>query len=146
MLQRALLFSFLASGLCLACTQSEDDACSSGSYYGDGYCRPSLAGGGAAAGSGATGAVDAGGSPSEGGAGGALEPAAIDPSFNEACTSHEDCEPPTDYCADSPVDPPAYCTVKGCDEDPSVCPPGWECTDVGMFIPGEPFVCTRPVE
>lgn len=143
MLHRALCLTSLALTLCFACTQSEDGACGDDTVYEDGYCRPAPTGG--SGGSGATGATDSGGTDSsEGGAGGAGE-VTIDPNYGKICTAHEDCEGVTDYCADSPVMQPAYCTSKDCDpDDPSACPPEWNCTDVGKFIPGEPFVCTHP--
>lgn len=59
-------------------------------------------------------------------------------------TQHSDCPCAANYCSKSPFDAQGYCSVTGCKENPSVCPPGWSCFDVSMFAPGQPSVCMRP--
>lgn len=135
MLLRSLLLLALTTSLVAACTQDEATACGQGTEYRDGACHPSVP------------AVDNGeGGATTGGAaaGGEAGAVAIDPAFGEACETSDTCTGPTNYCTPpSPVDT-QYCTVSGCDEDASLCPPGWECFDVSQFIAGEPFVCSRP--
>jgi hypothetical protein len=84
------------------------------------------------------------GGAADSGAGGEGGAVAIDPAFGEPCEASDTCTGPTNYCTPpSPVDT-QYCTVSGCDQDASLCPPGWECFDVSQFIEGAPFVCSRP--
>ncbi len=88
-------------------------------------------------GSAGTNQADAGAS-----AGGAAE---ADAAFGALCTTSADCGGETDYCATPPTEP-FYCTASGCDQTPSLCPTGYECLDLGLFVPGEPFVCVKTPE
>jgi hypothetical protein len=54
------------------------------------------------------------------------------------------CPCAANYCSKSPFDTSGYCTVSGCDKDPSICPAGWSCFNVGTFSPGEPYICMKP--
>jgi hypothetical protein len=129
MLPRALFLLLLATSLAPACTQDEATACGKGTDYHDGACFPEEPT-----------PVTPTGSGGEGG----QAPAVVDPAFGTPCSSVDECDAPTDYCVPhSPFDD-AYCSVKGCDEDASICPPDWTCTNVGMFMTGEPYACTRP--
>ncbi len=65
--------------------------------------------------------------------------------FGATCAAHADCGGDTNYCAMPPTEPP-YCTASGCDQDASLCPTGYECLDLGLFVPGEPFVCVKSPE
>jgi hypothetical protein len=135
MLLRPLLLLAVTTSLVAACTQDEATACGKGSEYRDGDCHPIVPREtpGSSAGTGGEGG-EAGAAPS------------IDPAFGEPCESSDTCASPTNYCTPpSPVDT-QYCTVSGCDQDASLCPAGWTCFDVGQFVDGEPFVCTRPTE
>lgn len=128
-----LLFS-LATILTLlaACTQSEADACGKGTEYRDGACHP------------ISGSAGTSSTPSAGGSGEGGQGDSIDPSFGQPCTTSDECSGATNYCTPmSPVDT-TYCTVSGCDVDPTICPADWTCFDVSKFVPGEPFICTRP--
>jgi hypothetical protein len=62
--------------------------------------------------------------------------------FGGLCTAHTDCGGETNYCAMPPTEP-FYCTASGCDATPEICPEGYECFNLGQFVPGEPFICTK---
>ncbi len=67
--------------------------------------------------------------------------------FGDVCSDsmkHSDCAAPMDYCAKIPGQPAGYCTRKGCNDMPALCPTGWSCFNVAMFSPGEPFICLKP--
>jgi hypothetical protein len=65
-----------------------------------------------------------------------------------ACTvsgkADAECPCAANYCSKSPFESSGYCTVPGCDKDPSICPTGWSCFNVGTFSPGEPYICRKP--
>ena len=132
-MSRSILFILISTlSIPFACTDS--DPCGEGQVYSDGACRKnSIQSPGTAGASGA----DAAASP-DGAAG------APSSDFGAACSVHEDCTGPTNYCAKSPFGP-AYCTVSGCDADATLCPGGWTCFNVGQFAPGEPYVCAQPM-
>src|SRR5262249_40192918 len=81
---------------------------------------------------------DAGGAKPDSGTG--TKPAS---DFGAACNEHADCKGATNYCAKSPFGPP-YCSASGCDADPTLCPSGWTCFNVGQSAPGDPYVCAEP--
>lgn len=127
----ALFPLLLAASLAPACTQDEATACGKGAYYQDGACHP--------------GEPEPVTPSAAGGAGGEAgqAPVELDPAFGADCSSTGDCAAPTDYCVPkSPFDV-AYCSTQGC-ADASECPPDWTCTNVGQFMTGEPYACTRP--
>jgi hypothetical protein len=64
--------------------------------------------------------------------------------FADVCTGDTDCAAPTNYCAKYPSDPTGYCTRTGCLTDASVCPSGWGCLDLSVYLPGLPAICTKP--
>ena len=67
--------------------------------------------------------------------------------FGTPCTddvNHSECGCPADFCAIDPSSGDGYCTVRGCVDDPSVCPEGWGCLDLSRFQPGLPSICTQP--
>jgi hypothetical protein len=64
--------------------------------------------------------------------------------FGAPCTGDAGCSAPTDYCAVMPGKPAGYCTKKGCNDDPTVCPGGWSCFDLSRFEPGAPSICLKP--
>jgi hypothetical protein len=140
MLSRALsLTAFTAATLvlCVACTQSEADACGKGTVYRDGDCHPeTVATGGSAA-------ITTPAGNEAGAAGAGTE--ATDPNFGLDCSTNEDCQGVTNYCVPmSPFDT-AYCSLQDCDSaDPGGCPATWTCTDLSRFVAGLPWACTRP--
>ncbi|HET9954579.1 MAG TPA: hypothetical protein VFQ61_08740 [Polyangiaceae bacterium] len=89
------------------------------------------------------GGADAGGTSQSDGGATSEPPDTTDVAFAELCTMHTDCAGTTNYCAFSAFEP-AYCSISGCDADPSICPPDWSCFNVGDFVPGEPWVCVKP--
>jgi hypothetical protein len=64
--------------------------------------------------------------------------------FEDVCVTDGDCAAPTDYCAKWPSDPTGYCTRTGCLTDMSLCPAGWSCVDLSVYLAGLPAVCLRP--
>lgn len=135
----------LAAGI--GCTQSEDDACAKDQVYDNGACRPKpagVSGSGGDAGSPAE-PTDGGSAPSAGGSSseGGSDAAPADVAFGATCDTHADCGGATDYCAKGPTAPP-YCTAKDCNDNEDICPEGWECFDVSLFVPGEPWICNQP--
>ena len=66
------------------------------------------------------------------------------PHFGDVCTGDPDCIAPTDYCAKYPSDPTGYCTRTGCLTDPTICPGGWSCLDLSVYLPGLPAICLKP--
>ncbi len=59
-----------------------------------------------------------------------------------SCTATgNECGGDADYCAIEPGKPAGICTRTGCKEDPSVCPEGWDCTDLSVFLPSLPSIC-----
>jgi hypothetical protein len=112
----------------------EGDACGSGQVDDDDACAPEETGGAAGAGSAAAAAGAGGGNGNAG---------ATSEAFGAVCTEHTGCSAPTDYCA-LPPGMPGYCTAKGCDTNPALCPVNWICFDVGQVVPGEPWICAPP--
>lgn len=125
-----VLFATLACG--------SDNGCPDGEVKVDGSCEPYMASAGKSQGGGSGSGSNQAGSPAQGGTEGG------EVAFAALCTTHANCGGPTDYCALSLTEP-SYCSAKGCDADPSICPEDWECFDVGQFVPGEPFVCVKPL-
>ena len=143
---RVLVFLLLAT-TALAC--KEDSPCPAGQQIEKGYCTkqdvPADSAIAAADASSATseGALDAAvpvdgdpGLTSEAGGGAAI--------FGKDCTGQAECGGDVSYCALQPGVPVGYCTAPGCDTKPQICPVGWSCFNVGVFKPGEPYVCLRP--
>jgi hypothetical protein len=64
--------------------------------------------------------------------------------FGDVCAGDGDCAAPTDYCAKYPSDPTGYCTRTGCLTDPSLCPNGWSCVDLSVYLAGLPAICLAP--
>lgn len=56
--------------------------------------------------------------------------------FGEICSSDQGCGCGTDVCAKQPADRTGFCSKRNCLKDPSVCPPGWSCTDFSAYQPG----------
>ncbi len=56
--------------------------------------------------------------------------------WGESCGSDKGCGCGTDICAKMPSDPVGFCSHRDCLKDPSVCAPGWTCTDFSAFEPG----------
>ncbi len=140
----SLLSALLTLGFVVGC--SDSNACGSGFESKAGTCVADAAAAGSAgsAGDAAAGAA-AGSGGAAAGSGGAVGVAgASGNGFGDACQVHADCLSATNYCAKSPVDPAAYCTASGCDQDATICPDGWTCFNVGMFSPGEPYICAKP--
>ncbi|MES1188714.1 MAG: hypothetical protein ABUL60_33170, partial [Myxococcales bacterium] len=69
---------------------------------------------------------------------------AIDPNFGLDCSTNDDCQARTNYCVPASPFDTAYCSVQDCDQDPSLCPATWTCTDLSRFVAGLPWACTRP--
>lgn len=67
----------------------------------------------------------------------------VEAPFDAPCQGHTTCGGETNYCA-TPIGLPTYCTLSGCETDPSVCPEGWSCFDLGSVVPGEPHICLKP--
>ena len=64
--------------------------------------------------------------------------------YGDVCAGDGDCAAPTDYCAKYPSDPTGYCTRTGCLTDASLCPDGWSCLDLSVYLPGLPAICVKP--
>ena len=129
----------------VACTQSEDGACGKGTVYRDGDCHPAGGTSGSSSIS-AAGAANAAGGAADAGAAGSATIDEPDPSFGLACSADQDCSDATNYCVpQSPFDV-AYCSARDCDQDPTLCPTGWACTDLSRFQDGLPWACTRPLD
>lgn len=62
-------------------------------------------------------------------------------SFGDPCTVDTDCTGDTDYCAAAPG-APKFCSTRGCDKNPGLCPSGWTCFDATAF--GAGHVCLKP--
>lgn len=135
-----------ASGGSSGAVSGGSAAMAGASGSGKGGTNSTPQGGKPATGGGAAGAAGAAGSVTteDGGmaSGGAPDNEAA---FGAACTTHGDCGGETNYCATPPTEP-FYCTASGCDATPSLCPSGYECFDLGQFVPGEPFVCVKSPE
>jgi hypothetical protein len=62
-----------------------------------------------------------------------------------SCTDNAGCScAEANYCALMPGQTQGYCTATGCKDDPSVCPSGWSCFDLGAFGPDLPSICMKP--
>lgn len=89
-------------------------------------------------------APGAGGTPS----GGACSlPGGDAAGFGATCTdgaTSTDCPCEASYCAVQPGQTAGYCTRTGCKEDASICPSGWSCLDLSVFLPGQPSICRKP--
>jgi hypothetical protein len=58
-------------------------------------------------------------------------------SYGTTCTTADDCGCEANFCAAQPGSPTGFCTRTGCLKDPTVvCPEGWKCTDLSMYLPG----------
>jgi hypothetical protein len=73
----------------------------------------------------------------------------LGPRTGRPCESHTDCgrEEPYHMCAREILDlvfPNGYCTVDGCDEPGSECPPGSECTELEVSSAGVVYFCLLP--
>jgi hypothetical protein len=91
-----------------------------------------------AASTGGTGAsADSGGSAGDSGG------ASAGTSLGALCASDSECTGDTNYCATPPTTP-RFCTRTGCKEDPSVCPAGWTCMDLSIFLATLPAICEPP--
>jgi hypothetical protein len=66
------------------------------------------------------------------------------PHFGDPCGVSVDCLAPTNFCVPPSATVPAYCTRTGCLTDPTACPAGWPCVDLGVFQPQLPSICARP--
>jgi hypothetical protein len=64
--------------------------------------------------------------------------------FGDVCGGDGDCVAPTDFCAKYPSDPTGICTRTGCLADMTLCPAGWGCLDLAIYLPGLPAICTPP--
>jgi hypothetical protein len=62
--------------------------------------------------------------------------------FGDSCAVASDCPCGLDMCQTFGGKP--YCTRTGCKADMSLCPPGWSCRDLSVYMPGLPTVCARP--
>jgi hypothetical protein len=98
--------------------------------------------GGSAPASSGAGGSSGGATAGSGTSGSAGAVTAKEAEFGDLCATAADCGGTTDYCATPPTEP-FYCTAKGCDQNASLCPSDYECFDLGAFVPGEPFICTK---
>ncbi len=62
--------------------------------------------------------------------------------FGDPCTNVSQCRCGLDYC-DTYMNT-NRCTRIGCKQNPSLCPPGWTCMDLSVFLPTLPSLCTKP--
>jgi hypothetical protein len=93
-----------------------------------------------------------GGSPSDGGPTGHAgeDPKAVGSGatncsqFGDACADSVDCRCLTNYCAIPSGEAMGSCTRSGCSEDPSVCPAGFQCTDLSNADLSLLSVCVPP--
>lgn len=117
---------FALACLVLAACFSDTDHCDPDQRYAFGLCYQ----------------IDAAASPAD-----AASTADADPRFahfSDVCTGDDSCAAPTDYCAKYPSDPTGYCTRTGCLTDLSICPDGWSCLDLSVYLAGLPAICLRP--
>ena len=63
--------------------------------------------------------------------------------FGGFCTESANCLSPVDTCFKAPWDAFGYCSVAGCDIDPTICPAGWSCW-TNTFDTSAAAVCERP--
>jgi hypothetical protein len=78
---------------------------------------------------------------------GFADPAACegDATFGTACTESSTCTcDAASFCAVQPGVPEGFCSATGCSADPSVCPEGWSCFDLSMFVDGGTSFCLQP--
>lgn len=138
-MKRVLL---IGSALYLA-TCTPDTRCDPGQRYELGSCFPEL-----------TGARDAGevqDADTDASSDAASADAATDckpgpgnyEGFGDACKTDRDCTScvaPT--CATAPIN---QCSHVQCQDDPSICPPGWNCTDIRAFStnPNATHICLK---
>jgi hypothetical protein len=131
----------------LSCT--EDSPCPAGQQFDKGYCTKLVLPADGAAAEATTGpdtgaaAPDAA-APADSDLDSPREASATTANFGSACNSQTDCNGAVSYCALQPGVPVGYCTAPGCDTTPQICPVGWTCFNVGVFKPGEPYICLRP--
>lgn len=119
-----------------ACT--EDDPCDEGQILVDGWCNlasvdaapPAMTDDAAVP---DTSDPEAGVSEAGGGAATA---------FGQTCMTSVECPAPTNYCALVPGQPSGNCTATGCNLDASICPAGWTCMDLTMYV-GQ-HICVPP--
>jgi hypothetical protein len=81
--------------------------------------------------------------PDAGGDGGDAGSQCTESQFGATCQQSlqtGECTCDTDYCAGYPGSP-GICTRSGCLENPSVCPSGWNCTDLSVYSPELPSIC-----
>jgi hypothetical protein len=141
------LATLLLAAIALSCT--EDSPCPPGQQFEKGYCLKQQ--------SPADGAVAVSDAGSDTGQGDPDAAAAVDADldagsdagstatdFGASCTGQSACGGVASYCALQPGMPVGYCTAPGCDTMPQICPAGWTCFNVGVFKPGEPYICLRP--
>jgi hypothetical protein len=61
--------------------------------------------------------------------------------FAYGCNAPADCPCGLDFCII--YGGPGYCTRTGCADDPSLCPQGWSCVDLGLYSPGLTPTCVK---
>jgi hypothetical protein len=64
--------------------------------------------------------------------------------YGDGCADTTSCAAPTDWCYVQFGASIGYCTHTGCLDDPTLCPEGWRCQDLSVFVPGLPAVCAQP--
>lgn len=125
---------------CLIGGCTETDPCDENEMLSDGWCVPA--------------AVDAaipipvpdasgvGDEVNESEAGGSGDEVGAPTAFGQVCMTAAECVAPTNYCALVPGQASGNCTSTGCNLDPSICPAGWTCMDLTVFV-GE-HLCVPP--
>lgn len=61
--------------------------------------------------------------------------------FGAVCVDSAGCGCPAPFCSVQPGATEGMCTQSGCVEDPSLCPAGWRCFDLSLFMAGLPSIC-----
>lgn len=61
--------------------------------------------------------------------------------FGYGCNVPEDCPCGRDFCVI--FSGQQYCSQTGCDADPSICPSGYSCVDLGTYVAGLKPTCIR---
>ena len=91
--------------------------------------------------------LDEGPSGVEAADGAGAESACVDrfAGYGASCMTPAQCTFGAEYCALQPGQKMVFCTRTGCKEAPSVCPAEWICTDLKIFYPALPSICSKPM-
>lgn len=118
--------------------------CSPGQELSGGFCFPASGGSGGSPSAAETAGAPGVETPADAGVD-AMTECSPSSQFGDPCTVETDCHCPMNYCAIPPGQTQGSCTVTGCLEDPSICPPGLQCLNLAAYGPGLPSICAPPM-